>query len=242
MDARRDDRRYAPSVLRLAGQDWWVRNSEFTTPCTEGCCNYLKRGCTSALETALVDQVRYPVRGRYFDTAKLRGGLVIALDGSKQEKIRNCGFDGRRKLRYVLEAKIITPWGWAISAMSEPIRPWRDDAEKQDCEYHGSVRLAKRLKAAFPKLGICIVGDSLYACSSVMRICGDYNRDCIFTFKEGRTPDAYAEAQSLMALDGDGHGPMTRKAKGGLWKTIGALRWAKGVKLGGSVVNVVECH
>ena len=43
-------------------------------------------------------------------------------------------------------------------------------------------------------------------------------------------------------LDGDGHGPMTRKAGGGLWETIGPLRWATGVKLGDSVVNVVECH
>lgn len=233
MDARRDDRRYAPSVLRLAGQDWWVRNSEFTTPCTEGCCSYLKRGCTSALETALVDQVRYPVRGRYFDTAKLRGDLVIALDGSKQEKIRNCRFDGRRKLRYVLEAKIITPWGWAISAMSEPIRPWRGDVEKQDCEYHGSVRLAKRLKAAFPKLGIYIVGDSLYACSSVMRICDDYNRDCIFTFKEGRTPKAYADAHELMeAFPKDG-GRIVRHNAHGKPCDGGKASWANGVEIDG---------
>ena len=35
---------------------------------------------------------------------------------------------------------------------------------------------------------------------------------------------------------------MTRKVKGGLWETIVSLRWATGVKLGDSVVNVVECH
>lgn len=58
MDVRRNDERYALSVLRLAGQDWWVKRSKFTTPCTESCCNYLKRGCTTAFETALVDQVR----------------------------------------------------------------------------------------------------------------------------------------------------------------------------------------
>jgi len=45
-----------------------------------------------------------------------------------------------------------------------------------------------------------------------------------------------------MSLDEDGHGPMTRKVKGGLWETIGSMRWATGVKLGESVVNVVECH
>ena len=28
-------------------------------------------------------------------------------------------------------------------------------------------------------------------------------------------------------LDEDGHGPMTRKVKGGLWETIGSLRWER---------------
>lgn len=231
MDVRRNDERYALSVLRLAGQDWWVKRSKFTTPCTESCCNYLKRGCTTAFETALVDQVRHLVRGKYFDCARLRGNIVIALDGSKQEKIRGCTFGGRRSLRFVLEAKIITPWGWAISVMSEPIRPWTTDEEKQDCEYHGFVRLARRLKETFPHLGICIVGDSLYACSSVMKICDDYNWDYIFTFKEGRTPKSYSDSSELMkAFPGNGGRIVNHNAHGKPFDG-GAVMWANGVEI-----------
>ena len=86
-----------------------------------------------------------------------------------------------------------------------------------------------------------IVGDALYCCGPVIRRCEANDWRYILVFKEGRTPEAFAEAQSLMALDEDGRGPMRRKGGHGWW-TVGSLRWAKAVKLGGSTVNVVECH
>lgn len=231
MDVRRNDGRYALSVLRLAGQDWWVRDSDFTTPCSESCCNFLKRGCTPALEQALVDQVRYLLKGKYFDAAKLRGNIVIALDGSKHEKIRGCGLKGHRGLRYVLEAKVITPWGWAISLMSEPIRPYSTEEEKQDCESAGFARIAARIKKAFPKLGICIVGDALYACSTVMKVCDEYNWDYIFTFKDGRTPAAYAEASALMASSPSNAGRIVCHDPHGMPYDGGSVAWADGVEI-----------
>ncbi len=55
-----------------------------------------------------------------------------------------CRWLGNRANRYVLEAKLVTPWGSAYSTMSVPIKPWhdRDEDEKQDGEYHGFLRLA----------------------------------------------------------------------------------------------------
>lgn len=245
MDVRRNDERYALSVLKLAGQDWWVRDSEFTTPCSESCCNYLKRGCTPAIERALVDQVRYLIKGKYFDCAKLRGNIVIALDGSKHEKIRACTWGNGRNLRFVLEAKIITPWGWAISVMSEPIRPYSTDEEKQDCEYKGFVRLAKRIMDTFPRLGICIVGDALYACSPVIKICEQYNWDYIFTFKQGRTPAAYKEAETLMDICPGNSGRIVCHNQHGKPYDGGSVAWASNVEIAGLtddpvVFNVVK--
>ena len=115
--------------------------------------------------------------------------------------------------------------------MSEPIRSWTTDEEKQDCEYHGFVRLARRLKETFPHLGICIVGDSLYACSSVMKICDDYNWDCIFTFKEGSTPKAYSDSSELMkAFPGNGGGIVNHNAHGKPYDG-GAVTWTNGVEI-----------
>ena len=53
----------------------------------------------------------------------------------------------------------------------------------------------------FPRLPICAVGDALYACQPVMRICEDYGWKHILTFKKGRTPAAYEEAEALMRLE-----------------------------------------
>ena len=240
MDMRRNDERHALSVLRLAGQDWWVRDSGFTAPCTESCCNYLKRGCTAALETALVDLVRHLVRGKYFEAARLRGSIVLALDGSKHEKVRGRARDGRRGLRYVLEAKVVTPWGWAISLMSEPIRPYSSEEEKQDCEYRGFMRLARRIKDAFPKLGICIVGDGLYACAPVMKVCDEYNWDYIFTFKRGRTPAAYDDAQELMSSFPGRAGRIVCHDARGKPYDGGSVGWATGVEIARAADDVAN--
>ena len=190
MDALRGDERWAEAVHMLAGQDWWVEGEKRTTPCSLSICNYLSRGCTAVLEQALVDIMTYMMRLKMFDSARFRGLFAIAVDGTKQERIRCCKWLGNRANRYVLEAKLITPWGSAYSIMSVPIKPWHDgnEDEKQDSEYRGFLRLAPMLKAAFPRLGICILGDGLYACAPLMHLCEKYGWEYMFTFKRGRTP------------------------------------------------------
>jgi len=166
------------------------------------------------------------------------------VDGTKVESKRGCRLMGNRKNRYALEVKLLTPWGWALTLFVEPVKSYdpKNKRQKQDCEYAAWTRIEKRLGKWFGRYGLVIVGDALYCCGPVIETCRRNDWRFIFTFKEGRTPEAFAEAQSLMALDGDGHGPMIRKNKGGQWTRVGSLRWAKGVSLGRNSVNVVECH
>ena len=233
MDALRDDERWADAVHKLAGQDWWVEGEKRTTPCSLSVCNYLSRGCTAVLEQALVDVVTYMMRLKMFDNARFRGLFAIAVDGTKQERIRCCKWLGNRANRYVLEAKLVTPWGSAYSVMSVPIKPWRDgnEDEKQDSEYHGFLRLAPMLKAAFPRLGICILGDGLYACAPLMRLCEKHDWEYIFTFKEGRTPKAYADAQDLMEQHPSNSGTLVRHDARGKRVECGTVSWATGVEI-----------
>ena len=162
MDANRNDPNYADAVLRLADQRAWPDGVGRRAPCSQQGCNFLRHGCTAMLERALVDMVCHMIRLKLLDCARLRGLFVIAVDGTKQERIRCCRWLGNRANRYVLGAKLVTPWGSAFSVMSVPIKPWHDndEAEKQDSEYHGFLRLALKLKAAFPNLGICILATS----------------------------------------------------------------------------------
>ena len=247
MDANRNDPKYADAILKLADQSVWPEGERKTAPCTLSCCNFLSRGCTAVIEKALVDTVSHMIRLKLFENARFRGLFVIAVDGTKQERIRCCKWLGNRANRYVLEAKLVTPWGSAYSVMSVPIKPWhdRDAAEKQDREYRGFLRLAPLLKAAFPHLGICILGDGLYACKPIMELCESYGWEYIFTFKEGRTPTAFAEARDRMEQTPSNSGTLVRHDAQGRRVECGRLAWARGVEIANGaddwhVFNVVR--
>ena len=233
IDALRNDERWAGAVHKLAGQGWWVEGERRTAPCSLSVCNYLSRGCTAVLEKALVDIVTHMMRLKMFDGARFRGMFAVAVDGTKQERIRCCRWLGNRANRYVLEAKLVTPWGSAYSIMSVPLKPWHDGDEdgKQDSEYHGFLRLAPMLKAAFPHLGMCILGDGLYACAPLMELCEKYGWDYIFTFKEGRTPRAYADARGLMEQNPSNSGRLVRHDSRGRRVVCGVVAWATGVEI-----------
>ena len=62
---------------------------------------------------------------------------------------------------YVLEAKLITPNGFAISLATEWIEN-PSSYDKQDCELKAFKRLAWKMKKFFPRLPICIHADGLY--------------------------------------------------------------------------------
>jgi hypothetical protein len=107
----------------------------------------------------------------------------------------------------VLEAKLITESGLAISVASEHIENLDGDAydlskekEKQDCELKAFKRLAPKIKNAFPQLRICLLLDSLYAAAPIMDICTQNGWAFIICFKEGSIPSVFQEFESLVPL------------------------------------------
>lgn len=56
----------------------------------------------------------------------------------------------------------------------------------------------QRLKIAFLRLAICVVGDALCACEAVFDLCQQYDWKFVFTLKEGSHPAAFAEAADLL--------------------------------------------
>ena len=244
MDCDRNDEAYARNVFRMSGQTRWPEGERLTVPCSETWCRLLAVARTGRLQMLIVRFVRALIAEKLFEAARLHGCLVVSVDGTEVESRRGRRFAGNRRNRYALEAKILTPWGWAVTILVEPVKPYDpgNERQKRDCEYAAWKRIENRLRKWFGGYGLVITGDALYCCSPVIETCRRNGWHYIFTFKEGRSPAAFAEAQSLMALDGESRGPMRRKCAKGGWRTIGALRWAEGVKLGESTVNVVECH
>jgi hypothetical protein len=54
---------------------------------------------------------------------------------------------------------------------------------KQDYEIKAFKRFASKLKKKYPRLPICLLGDSLYACESIFKICNENDWKYIFRFK-----------------------------------------------------------
>lgn len=140
----------------------------------------------------------------------LRAYYLLAIDGTGHLvfKERHCPFcltkEKNGKILYyyhnVLEAKIVTDLGLAISVETEFILN-REGATKQDCELKAFYRLTERLKQRFPQLKICLLLDSLYAAAPVMDTLKRYHWKYITTFKEGSLPERYSEFLNLKKLD-----------------------------------------
>jgi len=105
---------------------------------------------------------------------------------------------------YVLEAKLVTSSGLAISLASEFIenQPGRD-YEKQDCEQKAFARLAVKIKKHFPRLPICILADGLYPNKTMFSICRDNNWRFIITLKDGNLKTFHQEVGLLRGAHKD---------------------------------------
>ena len=156
------------------------------------------------------------IRMRALDPFRLDGRLVVALDGTGMLTFHRAHCpqcltqkhgDTTVYFHPVLEAKIITDTGLAISLESEFIENTPqdpagdyDEARKQDCELKAFARLADRFQAAFPQLAITWSADSLYACGRFFARCRRARWSFVVTFKEGRLPDLWREFQALLRL------------------------------------------
>jgi len=85
---------------------------------------------------------------------------------------------------YVLEAKLITPDGHAISLATEWIENPEGDYDKQDCERKAFKRLAAKLKKQYPRLPVCILADGLYPYEAAFKICEENDWKYIFVLQD----------------------------------------------------------
>jgi hypothetical protein len=150
------------------------------------------------------------------DAYRLQGAFVIAVDGTGHVSFlrRHCEHcltqtHGERTYYYhqVLEAKLITASGLALSVANEfidnrhlsPATAASVEARKQDCELKAFVCLAAYLKKQYPQTPLCLAGDALNACGTVLQICAQNHWHFVLTFKEGRLPALWQEFQTLLA-------------------------------------------
>ena len=170
---------------------------------------FLGRVPAASLPLLRRKMVQRLIRMKALDNGRLMGHFLVVVDGSGQLRFnqRHCPNCLEQKhgdktlyFHHVLEAKLVTPEGLAISLESEFIENTEPKASKQDCELKAFARLAKRLKKNYPQLSLCLCFDALYANGTAMDICRKNYWKYFITFKEGSLPALWQEYQSLLAM------------------------------------------
>lgn len=143
----------------------------------------------------------------------------------------------------VLEAKLVTPNGFAFSLMTEFIENADLQGDKQDCELKAFYRLTKRLKARFPRLPICLLLDGLYAGGPTFQLCQDYNWQYLIVLQDDDLPNVHRSFEAVIP-----HLPHNDKqiCLGKSGKIRQSYRWAWGIEYRDSHdrlhhLNLLEC-
>jgi len=126
----------------------------------------------------------------------------------------------------VLEAKLVTPNGFAFSIMSEFIENPEGEYSKQDCELKAFYRLVDRLKLRFPRLPIALALDGLFAGGPVFERCHRYGWRFLIGLKDKDLSSVNEEFQALCTLEPGNHLRVHTGKKG---LTEQHLRWANNI-------------
>jgi len=189
--------------------------------------------------------IRSLIRARCLEGFRLHGSYKIAIDGTgclvyKEKHCEHClvkkSSSGTIYYHPVLEAKLVTNNGMALSVATVFVENEKERVGKQDCELKAFDRLAAQLKKDFPQLPMCLLLDNLFACQRVFKICEDNRWDYLIVFKEGRMPAAFAEYEALQAMGAKQEVtflPSTTCRQ--------TFRWVNDIAYEGRRLNALEC-
>lgn len=214
-----------------------------SVPRAETADDLLQKLATEILRGIRGRAVRSLMRGKKLEACRFNGLWVLVVDGTglysfKRRHCPHCLTRRNSKTgevtyhHHVLELKLVSPGGLAISLESEFIEN-RDGEAKQDCELKAFYRAAKRLKQEWPLTVFLLLGDGIYANAGVMRLCKKLGWEYCFTLKNN-LPSLKADAEAALA----GAVPLTRIPAAGVERS---LRWARGLSHAGIRCHALSC-
>jgi len=169
---------------------------------------YAEHVPVAAVEKLLAWIMRRLIRMKALDPFRLLTYFPVAIDGSQictfpEEPWPGCPHrqlsnGSVQYFAYVLDAKLVTPCGMALSLASEMLtNEGNEEFDKQDCELKAFPRLVEKLYAFYPRTKLCLLLDGLYANQNVIRLIESKRWKYIITFKEGSMRERFPEAVSL---------------------------------------------
>lgn len=215
--------------------------------------NFLEELPWEELHKLRLKIVKKLLRSKYFEQYRLKDKYwLVAFDGTgiltfnkrhckhclkREYKNKETG-EVEKTIYYhpVLEAKLIVG-DIVISIATEFIENLEENPTKQDSELKAFYRLAEQLKKDFPRLPICMLGDSLFACEPVFKVCEKNNWKYIINFKEGSIPTIAKEFETLKTLDTKKHKTIRFADK----KVTQEYNWVNEISYMERKLNVFEC-
>lgn len=178
--------------------------------------NFLSTLDVSELENIRTYMIKELLKKRCFEDYRIEGrywGVIFDGTGLYSFDEKHCEHCLKRTytnketgetktvyMHHVLEAKLVAG-DMVFSIGTEFIENENEDVTKQDCEIKAFYRLAKKLKEIYPRLPICVLGDSLYACEPVFKCCTEYHWKYLFRFKEGRIKSIAEEFNTIKGIE-----------------------------------------
>ena len=154
-----------------------------------------------ALVKTLLDKKvlhKYRLFGRWFVVAVEGTGVMSFRERHCEHGLHRTSKSGTTTYFHpVLEAKLITANGLAISLATEWIANPSGEYDQQDCERKAFLRLAAQLKQQYPRLPICLTADGRYPYQGFFDRCRQNGWAFIITFQDGNLPSVWEEVQAL---------------------------------------------
>lgn len=136
---------------------------------------------------------KHKLLDRYYRVVVDATGIFSVPEGHCKHCLHKTSKNGGKTYFHnVLEAKLITPNGFAISLATEWIEN-TGEYDKQDCELKAFKRIAKTIKKLFPRLPICIHADGLYPNKGFFDICKKIDWRFIVTLKNASLKSLWEE-------------------------------------------------
>jgi hypothetical protein len=208
---------------------------------------YAEQLPVAAIENLLAGMTRHLIRMKTLDPFRLLDHFPVAIDGSQictfdEQPWPGCPHrelsnDSVQYFAYVLDAKLLTPCGMALTLATERLtNEGNKEFDKQDCELKAFPRLVERLYALFPRTPLCLLLDGLYANQNVIRLIESRRWKYIITFKEGSMPERFPEAVTLAGLQKNN----TSRIR--MAKVTQQFAWADGLPIAEFTPNVLFCQ
>jgi hypothetical protein len=219
--------------------------------------------CLSKLNNQELEKIRKKmiyglIRKKSFDEAKFSGDNWLVIVDATQLfcfKERHCphcltktinkGKEDEKTIYYhnVLEAKLVLGDGLVVSIATEFIENPKESPTKQDCELTSFKRLTQSLKSMFPRLAICLLADSLYACEPVFSICKKNKWEFLIRYKDGSIPTLAQEYEEIKGIGENEEKVVSietiykRKPR---VKATHRMKWVNDLDYNGHIVTVME--